>query len=123
MGTVIRALVRKRVLDKGLREGSSLWLLVGAFSLLGRLYRRFAAKEETVRLRAPVRPGDDLVVRYPGKPGRKVRKENTFVNARREAAAVAFEKERTALAQQAAGRGRRARKASRALATLREPRV
>lgn len=123
MGTVLRALVRKRVLDKGLRDGSSLWLLVGAFSLLGRLYRRFGAKEEGVRLRAPIRPGDDLVLRYPGRPGRKVRKESTLVTARREAAAVAFEKERAALAARAAGRGRRARKASRALATLREPRV
>ncbi len=123
MGPVLRALVRKRVLDRGLRDGSSLWLVVGAFSLLGRLYRRSAAKNETLRLRAPLRPGDDLVVRYPGKPDRKVRKESKLVKARREAAAVAFEKERAALAERAAGSGRRARKASRALATLREPRV
>lgn len=123
MGTLLRALVGKRVLDKGLRDGSSLWLVIGAFSLLGRLYRRFAAKDETVRLRAPLRPGDDLVVRYSGRPGRTVRKETKLVKARREAAAVAFEKERAALAEKAAGRGRRARKASRSLATLREPRV
>ncbi len=123
MGTLLRALLRKRVLERGLRDGSSLWLLVGAFSLLRRFYRRSAAKNETIRLRAPLRPGDDLVVRYPGTPGRKVRKESKLVNARREAAAVAFEKERVELAQRAAGSGRRARKATRALATLREPRV
>jgi hypothetical protein len=123
MGAVLRALVRKRVLDKGLRDGSSLWLVVGAFGLLRRLYRRSAAKHETVRLREQLRPGDDLVIHYPGKPDRRVRKEIKLVKARRQAAAAAYETERAALAERAAGDGRRARKASRALATLREPRV
>ncbi len=123
MGTLLRALVRKRVLDKGLRDGSSLWLVVGAFSLLRRLYRRSASKHETVRLGEQLRPGDDLVIRYPGKPNRRVRKETKLVKARREAAVVAFERERAVLAEKAAGRGRSARKATRALATLREPRV
>lgn len=123
MRTLLGALVRKRVLDKGLRDGSSVWLVVGAFSLLGRLYLRSASKQETVRLGERLRPGDDLVIRYPGKPDRRVRKETKLVKARRKAAAVAFEQERAALAERAAGRGRRARKATRALASLREPRV
>lgn len=123
MRTLLRALVGRRVIDRGLRDGSPLWLLVGAFSLLGRLYRRSASKHETIRLGERLRPGDDLVIRYPGTPDRRVRKESKLVKARREAAAIAFEKERKALADRAAGRGRSARKASRALASLREPRV
>lgn len=123
MGTLLRALIRKRVLDKGLRDGSSLWLVIGAFSLLRRMYRKLATKSETIRIGERLRPGDELVLRYPGTPDRHVRKESTLVKARREAAAVAFEKERAELAAKAAGRGRRARKASRALASLREPRV
>lgn len=123
MGTLLRALVRKRVLDKGLRGGSSLWLVVGAFSLLRSLYQRSASKHETIRLGERLRPGDDLVIHYPGKPDRQVREETKLVEARRKAASVTYENERVALGERAAGHGRRARKASRALATLREPRV
>lgn len=123
MGTLLGALVRKRVLDRGVRNGSSLWLVIGAFGLLRRLYRRLGSKHETIRLGERLRPGDELVVRYPGKPGRKVSKETKLVKARRDAAAVAFDNERAALAERAAGGGRAARKASRALETLREPRV
>ena len=78
---------------------------------------------ETIRIGERLRPGDELVLRYPGTPDRHVRKESTLVKARREAAALAFEKQRAALAEEAAGTGRRARKATRALAMLREPRV
>jgi hypothetical protein len=123
MGTLLRALVRKRILDRGVRNGSSLWLVVGAFSVLRRLYRMLAPKQETIRLGERLRPGDDLVVRYPGTPGRKVRKETKLVDARRTAATLAFEQERAQLAERATGKGRRARKAKRALSTLREPRV
>lgn len=123
MGTLLRALLRKRVLDRGVRNGSSLWLVVGAFGVLRRLYRMFAPKNETIRLGERLRPGDDLVVRYPGKPDRKVRKETKLVAARRTAAAEALDRERARLAERAAGKGRRARKAQRALSTLREPRV
>ena len=123
MGTLLRALLRKRVLDRGVRNGSSLWLVVGAFGVLRRLYRMFAPKNETIRLGERLRPGDDLVVRYPGKPDRKVRKETKLVAARRTAAAEALDRERARLAERAVGKGRRARKAQRALSTLREPRV
>lgn len=123
MGVLLRAFVRKRVLGRGVRDGSSLWLVVGAFSLLRRLYRMMAPKNETIRLGERLRPGDDLVVRYPGKAGREVRKETKLVDARRTAAAAAHERERARLVERAAGKGRRARKATQALATLREPRV
>ncbi len=123
MGALLRALVRKRVLDRGVRNGSSLWLVVGAFGVLRRLYRMLAPKQETIRLGERLRPGDDLVVRYPGAPGRKVRKETKLVDARRSAATTTYDRERARLAERAAGTGRRARKAERALSALREPRV
>jgi hypothetical protein len=111
------------VRDKGVRNGSSLWLIVGAFSVLRRMYRFFAPKSETIRLGEKLRPGDDLVIRYPGEAGRKVRKEQKLVMARRIAAQAAHERERATLAAKAEGTGRRARKAKRALASLVEPRV
>jgi hypothetical protein len=123
MGAIIAALIRRGVRDKGLRNGSSLWLVIGAFSVLRRMYRFFAPKNETIRLGEKLRPGDDLVIRYPGEPGRKVRKEQKLVTARRLCAQVAHERERAALAVKAEGTGRRARKAKRALASLVEPRV
>ena len=123
MGALLRALLRKRVIDRGVRNGSSLWLVIGAFGLLRRMYRTLAPKNETVRLGERLRPGDELVVRYPGEPDRKVRKESKLVASRRSAAAVEHERERTRLVELATGKGRRAREASRALSTLREPRV
>lgn len=123
MGALIGAFIRRRVRDKGLRNGSSLWLIVGAFSVLRRLYRALAPKNETIRLGEKLRPGDDLVIRYPGPPGRKVQKEQKLVKARRLAAQAAHERSRVALAEKAQGTGRQARKAKRALASLAEPRV
>ena len=123
MGALISAFIRRRVRDKGVRNGSSLWLIVGAFSVLRRLYRALAPKNETIRLGEKLRPGDDLVIRYPGPPGRKVQKEQKLVKARRHAAQAAHERWRVALTEEAQGTGRRARKAKRALASLAEPRV
>jgi hypothetical protein len=123
MGALLAAFLRRRVRDKGLRNGSSVWLIVGAFGVLRRMYRFFAPKNETIRLGERLRPGDDLVVRYPGQPNRKVRKEQKLVAARRVAAQTAHEQQKAALAAKAEGTGRRARKAERALASLAEPRV
>ncbi len=87
------------------------------------MYRFFAPKNETIRLGEKIRPGDDLVIRYPGQAGRKVRKEQKLVTARRSAAQADHERRRLALAAKAEGSGRRARKAKRALESLVEPRV
>ena len=123
MGALIAAFIRRRVRDKGVRNGSSLWLVIGAFSVLRRLYRAFAPKNETIRLGEKLRPGDDLVIRYPGPPGRKVQKEQKLVKARRLAAQVAHDRQIAVLAEKAQGTGRGARKAKRTLESVTEPRL
>lgn len=123
MGALLVALLRRRVLNKGLRNGSSLWLVIGAFGVLRRLYRMFAPKTERIQLGERLRPGDELTLRYPGTPGRKVKKEQHLVTARRTAAKNAYEAERARLESEASGRGWSARKAKRLLTSLTEPRV
>ena len=123
MGALLAALLRRRVLNKGLRNGSSLWLVVGAFGVLRRLYRLFAPKTERIALGERLRPGDELTIRYPGTPGRKVKKERQLVAARRVAAKEAYDADRARLESKAAGRGWSARKAKRLLSSLSEPRV
>lgn len=123
MGTLLAAMVRRRVLNRGLRDGSALWLVVGAFGVLRRLYKMFAPRTERVRLSERLRPGDELTLRYPGDPGRKVRREQRLVQSRRLAAKTAHEIERARLKEQAAGAGRKARHAKRLLGELREPRI
>lgn len=123
MKALLALAVRRRVLDRGLRGGSSFWLVVGAFGVLRRLYTTLSPRSERVQLAERLRPGDELTIRYPGKPGRKVRQEQRLVHARRAAAKKAHEIERARLMEQAAGTGRKARQASRLLDDLREPRV
>lgn len=123
MGALLALALRRRALDKGLREGSTLWLLIGAISVVHRLYRKIGPRTETVRLGERLRPGDELTLRYPGKAGRKVRKETRLVAAKRTAAQKAYDEQRAALVTVAAGSGRKARKAQRHLDALVEPRV
>ena len=100
-----------------------MWLVVGAFGVLKRLYRMFAPKTERIQLGERLRPGDELTLRYPGKPGRKVQKEQRLVQTRRTAAKAAHDAERAKLSERSAGRGRAARKAKRLLDSLTAPRV
>ena len=123
MGALLAALLRRRVVEKGVRNGSSLWLVIGAVGVLRRLYKRMGPRTEQVRLAERLRPGDELTLRYPGVPGRKVQKEQRLVQSRRSAAQSEHEQERARLSERSAGKGRRARRARRLLAALREPRV
>lgn len=88
MLTVLRGLLRRSVMKKGLQGGSTFWLIVGALGLLRRGYDRLAPKSETIAFGERIRPGDELVLRYPGKPSRQTRKELKFI-ARRDAAVAA----------------------------------
>lgn len=123
MGSLLAALLRRRVVEKGVRNGSTLWLVVGAFGVLRRLHKKMGPRNERVRLTERLRPGDELILRYPGVPGRKVQKEQRLVQSRRSAAKSAHQQERARLIDRSDGRGRKARQARRLLATLREPRV
>jgi hypothetical protein len=120
---LIASLLKRRVIDKGLKQGSSVWMIVGAFGVVRRIFRFFGPKTERVRLGERLRPGDELTLRYPGKPVRSVKKEQALVASRRLAAKQAHEAQRFSLAEKAAGAGRKAKKAQRLLDKLIEPRV
>jgi hypothetical protein len=115
---IIRLFFKRKIVDKGLRDGSSPWLIIGAFSLLRRMYRSLGPRSERIRLKEQLRPGDELLLRYPGKPHRKVRKETRIVAAKRVEAAAAQETRRRQLAAIADGKGRRSRQAKQALERL-----
>lgn len=116
----LRLWVRDSVVNKGLRGNSKLWLTVGAFSLLRRGFDRKGRKVEQVALTERIRPGDELVLRYPGKPGRKTRKEIAVVSAKRAAAEFARQREIARLESLVQAGGRKGRKAASALAELRQ---
>ena len=115
---LLRAWTRKSVMQKGLRGNSPMWLAVGAFGLLRRLYDRRGRRSEQIVLGERIRPGDELVVRYPGKPGRTTRREIEATLAKRTHEAEVHRRRVDALATAAAGTGRKARKAQRALSEL-----
>jgi hypothetical protein len=110
------------VREKGLRGGSSLWLAVGAFNFIRRLYQRKARRSESIALGEKLRPGDELVLRYPGAPGRKVRKEQRIVADERARVAAERAREIAALRARVDRGGRKGRKAARALASMRDAR-
>jgi hypothetical protein len=86
--SLIRNFIKTSVVNKGLRGNSSAWLVIGAFSMLKRLYNKAGGRTETVAFTEKIRPGDELIVKYPGKPVRGVRKEVTELTKRRAAAAA-----------------------------------
>lgn len=106
------------VFRRGVQGGSTFWLLVGAVGILKRAYDRGGRKTETIRLGERLRPGDELVMTYPGKPSRKTRKEKKVIAKRSAAADRALAKRVAKLSDRAAKRGLRARKARAELAAL-----
>lgn len=118
---LLRAWTRKSVMQKGLRGNSPMWLAVGAFGLLRRLYDRRGRRAEQIMLGERIRPGDELVVRYPGKPARKTRREIATTHANRAREAEDHRRLVGSLTATAAGAGRKARKAQRALTRLTLP--
>ena len=113
-----RTWVRGAVRNRGLRGNSPFWLAIGAFGLLRRLYDGHARKTETIRLGEQLHPGDELIVRYPGTPGRKTRKEIAAAQALRDRKAEALARKKAALEAKVERGGLRSRKARRELATL-----
>jgi hypothetical protein len=71
-----------------------------------------------VTLAERIRPGDELIVRYPGKPGRKTKREISATKKTRTAAQVARQREIDRLEKRRAAGGRKGRKATRALAEI-----
>jgi hypothetical protein len=116
--SLVRSFIKTSVLNKGLRGNSTAWLIIGAFSVLKRLYNQSGGRTETLALREKIRPGDELIVKYPGAPDRGVRKEINELGKRRTAAAA----ERAAvigrLQTKADKGGFGAKKAARELATM-----
>ncbi len=120
MKNLFRVFVARGVSQKGLRGGSTFWLVVGAFQLLGRLYNRGGKRSEVVTLHERLRPGDELTLRFPGKPGRKTRREVAADEQRRRTVEDAHQREVMRLTMIQERGGRRGRKASKALRALLE---
>lgn len=115
---MLGALLKRTVMRRGIQGGSTFWLLVGAVGLLRKGYDRMARKRETIALAERIRPGDKLIVTYPGPPSRQTRKETKVIAKR--AAAVQVEHDRTVvkLTRKADRGGFGARKARKSLAAL-----
>ena len=120
MKSLFRIFVARGVSKKGLRGGSSFWLVVGAFQLIARWYGKHGKRVETTTLTERLRPGDELTLRYPGKPGRKTRREVAADQQRRHALEDAHRREVARLQMIHERGGRRGRKAAKALEALRE---
>jgi hypothetical protein len=116
--SLVRNFIKTSVLNKGLRGNSSAWLVIGAFSLLKRLYNQSGGRTETVALKEKIRPGDELIVKYPGAPGRGVRKEVHELTKRRTAAAAERAAEIRRLQTKVDKGGIGAKKAARQLAIM-----
>jgi hypothetical protein len=114
----VRNFIKTSVVNKGLRGNSSAWLVIGAFSILKRLYNQGGGRSETVALTEKIRPGDELIVKYPGAPGRGVRKEINELTKRRTAAAAERAATIGRLQTKADKGGFGSRKAARQLATM-----
>ena len=118
MKALLRLLVARGVTQKGLRGGSSLWLAIGALQFISRLYNRKGKRSESITLAERIRPGDELIVRYPGQPGRKTKREIKTMQNRATAAQQQFQKQLVDLEAKRDAGGRRGRKAAEALLSL-----
>jgi hypothetical protein len=116
--TLFRSWVRTSVVTKGLRGQSTFWLVMGAFGVLRRLFAKHGRKTERIALAERLRPGDELLLRYPGKPGRSTRKEIAEVQKRRAAEAAAHAKAVAELQAKAASGSFGARRAAKKLQAL-----
>jgi hypothetical protein len=118
--SLLRLFVSRGVAKKGLRGGSSVWLAVGALQFLMRLYNRKGKRSEVVTLAERIRPGDELIVRYPGKPGRKTKREINTVQKKATTSQLEFQRRVNDLEAKRDSGGRRGRKAGEALRALAE---
>ena len=116
--TMVRVWLRTSVVRKGLRGGSTFWLAMGAFGALRRQFEKHGQRTERVALGEQLRPGDELIVRYPGKPGRSTRGEIAEVRKRRNAEAAAHAKAVGELQARIDRGGFRARRAAKKLEAL-----
>jgi hypothetical protein len=116
--SLVRSFIKTSVVNKGLRGNSSAWLVIGAFGVMKRLYDRGGRRTETVAFSEKIRPGDELIVTYPGVPGRGVRKEITELAKRRTAAAAERAATIGRLQTKANKGGFGSKKAARQLATM-----
>jgi hypothetical protein len=116
--SLLRSFVKKSILERGLKKSSTTWLMVGAFGILKRLYQSGGKKSEQIALGERIRPGDELIVRYPGTPGRQTRKEVAEVAKRRTAEQVARDAAVAALERKAQRGGFVGRRAAKELARV-----
>jgi hypothetical protein len=119
--TALRLWARNNVIQKGVRGSSTTWLVIGALGLARRFFADRTKKVETVALGERLRPGDELLLRYPGKPGRKTRKEISIVQKTRTKERIAYQENVARLTQKIAKGGWGARSARKELASLKRP--
>ena len=75
--SLLRTWVRGSVLRKGASGQSTFWAVVGAFSVLRTLYRRYGGRQPVTLMRSKIRPGEVIEVNYTGEPSSSLRKERT----------------------------------------------
>lgn len=114
----VRTWVRTAVVSKGLKGQSTFWLVVGALGVLRNYFEKKARKTERIALGERLRPGDELHLRYPGKPGRSTRKEIGEVIRRRTSEATAHATLVSGLQQKIDRGGLGARRAAKKLEAL-----
>lgn len=114
----MRTWVRSSVVSRGLRGNSTFWLAVGALGLLRRFFEKRGRKVARIRLHERLRPGDELIISYPGRPGRVTRKEVAEVQRRRAAQAEARDRLLSRLQEKVGRGGFGARRAARQLEAL-----
>ena len=87
--SLVRTWVKTSIVSKGVRGQSTFWLAIGALGVVRRYFVQHGRRTERIALRERLRPGDELSLRYPGRPGRATRKEIAEVLRRKEAEATA----------------------------------
>lgn len=90
--SLVRTWVKTSIISKGVRGQSTFWLAIGALGVVRRYFVQHGRRTERIALRERLRPGDELSLRYTGKPGRTTRKEIAEVLRRKTAVAAAHAK-------------------------------
>ncbi len=83
--SLLRRWIRGSILTKGLKGNSTFWMAMGALNLLHRYFAKNGRRSERIAMGERLRPGDELLVRYPGQPNRATRREIAEVTRRRNA--------------------------------------
>ena len=116
--SLVRTWVKTSIISKGVRGPSTFWLAIGALGVVRRYFVQHGRRTERIALRERLRPGDELSLRYPGRPGRTTRKEIAEVLRRDAAEAAAHAKMVSELQAKVDKGGFGARRAAKQLVAL-----